>query len=98
MRKLIHTNQNHPVSILILAVFLFSFIFPAYAEAKYDYIDITKPFIKKIPIAVPSFKEMADNSEALKKAGEAAELLSETLDFTGYFKYYTFLVIELSKL
>jgi len=86
LSKLIHTNQNHPVFILILAVFLFSFIFPAYAEAKYDYIDITNPFIKKIPIAVPFFKEMADNSEALKKAGEAAELLSETLDFTGYFK------------
>ena len=86
MSKRIQSNQTHPVLVLFLAVFLFSFIFPAYAEAKYDYIDITNPFIKKIPIAVPFFKGMTENSEELKKTGEAADLLSETLDFTGYFK------------
>ncbi len=86
MNQHIQPNQKHPVFILLLAVFLFSFILPPSAGAKYDYIDITNPFIKKIPIAVPFFKEVTGHSEELKKAGEAAELLSETLDFTGYFK------------
>lgn len=86
MSKRIQPNQNHPVFILPLVVFLLSVTFPAYAEAKYDYIDITNPFIKKIPIAVPFFKVMTENAEEMKRAGEAADLLSETLDFTGYFK------------
>jgi len=54
--------------------------------AGYDYIDITNPFIKKIPIAVPLFKTMTENTHEQKAAHEAAVLLSETLDFTGYFK------------
>ncbi|MGD9107379.1 MAG: Tol-Pal system beta propeller repeat protein TolB [Desulfobacterales bacterium] len=54
--------------------------------AGYDYIDITHPFLRKIPIAIPVFKQIhpGDATERLSRA--ASNLLAETLDFTGYFK------------
>jgi len=55
-------------------------------EAKYDYIDITNPFLKKIPLAIPPFKSDTIKDQTIVNADEAVTLLSETLDFTGYFK------------
>ncbi len=69
--------------ILIMSVILLS---PAICWAEYDVIDITKPFLRKIPLAVPSFKN-ATGSEAEKQSSQtAADFLSDSLDFTGYFK------------
>jgi TolB protein len=55
-------------------------------RAGYDYIDITQPFIRKIPIAIPLFNKVStvDATEQLSRT--ASDLLSETLEFTGYFK------------
>jgi len=86
LHRRVQTDQHHIGFILFSVVFLFVFILPKHVEAGYDYIDITKPFIKKIPTAVPLFKEMTENSEEQKRAAEATRILSETLDFTGYFK------------
>jgi TolB protein len=52
----------------------------------YDYIDITNPFLRKIPMAVPVFKSMTPSTREQAICEEASALLSETLDFTGYFK------------
>jgi TolB protein len=79
-------KQKCLILILLPAFFLVSFLFPSAGSAKYDYIDITNPFIKKIPIAIPIFKGMTEKSAELEKAREAADLLSETLNFTGFFK------------
>ncbi len=59
---------------------------PDYGQAKYDYIDISNPFLKKIPIAIPPFQTALGGDEAIVDAGDACDLLSETLNFTGYFK------------
>lgn len=59
---------------------------PDVCQAKYDYIDITNPFLKKIPIAIPPFQTAPSEDEADVDARAACRLLSETLDFTGYFK------------
>src|SRR6056297_3383331 len=57
----------------------------AQAERVYDYINISDPFLKKIPIAVPVFKTMSGSSE-VDAAHKAADILSSGIEFTGYFK------------
>jgi TolB protein len=54
--------------------------------AGYDYIDITQPFLRKIPIAIPVFKKVYPDDATDRLSRTASDLLGETLDFTGYFK------------
>jgi len=58
----------------------------AHSEAAYDYINISEPFLKKIPIAVPVFKTMTESDKAADRAHQATNILSDGLEFTGYFK------------
>ena len=69
--------------ILIMSVILLG---PSLSWAEYDVIDITKPFLRKIPLAVPLFKNAVGSGEEEQSSQEAAEFLSDSLDFTGYFK------------
>ena len=59
---------------------------PAVA-AQYNYIDISNPFLRKTPIAVPIFKADAQNPSAMAAAKAASEMLKFYLDFTGYFTF-----------
>ncbi|MDX9788843.1 MAG: Tol-Pal system beta propeller repeat protein TolB [Desulfobacterales bacterium] len=59
---------------------------PGYCRAAFEYIDITSPSLRKIPLAVPIFKSLTPNYSEDKIAVEGADLLASTLDFTGYFK------------
>ena len=34
--------------------------YPVCCDAKYDYIDISNPFLQKIPIVVPLFKSLSE--------------------------------------
>ena len=69
--------------ILIMSVILLG---PSLSWAQYDVIDITKPFLRKIPLAVPLFKNATGSSEEKQSSQNAADFLSDSLDFTGYFK------------
>ena len=62
------------------------FIIPGVCHAEYDYIDINNPFLRKIPIAIPIFSNLTDSSVNKSDLKKTSDLLSETLDFTGYFK------------
>ena len=53
--------------------------------AQYNYIDISNPFLRKTPIAVPMFKTATDDSAAKKTAEDTSKLLTYYLEFTGYF-------------
>ena len=53
---------------------------------EYDYIDISNPFLRKIPLAVPWFKNISGGSDLEALSVNLSDLLSETLEFTGYFK------------
>ena len=53
---------------------------------EYDYIDITHPFLRKIPIAIPVFKKIYPGDATERLSRTASDLLAETLEFTGYFK------------
>lgn len=65
---------------------IFTAFGPATAWAEYDVIDITKPFLRKIPLAIPLFKNVSGSGEEKSNSEKAADFLSDTLDFTGYFK------------
>ena len=54
--------------------------------AEYDYIDISNPFLRKIPLAVPWFKNISGGSDMEALSVSLPDILSETLEFTGYFK------------
>ena len=56
------------------------------AADQYEYIDISNPFLRKIPLAVPLFKNMTGSGEEEQLSKSSAELLSSSLAFTGYFK------------
>ncbi len=50
------------------------------------YIDITAPYLRRIPTAVPVFKNLGQGNEHEKLAAILADLLADTIDFTGFFK------------
>ena len=49
-----------------------------------EFIEIN-PFLKKIPLAIPDFKPLSEGTPSQETSVEAAQLLAETLLFTGYF-------------
>lgn len=69
------------ICILILSIAAFA----PYTHAQYDYIDITKPFLRKIPVAVPVFKAINRTGQESEIGIKGADILSELLEFTGYF-------------
>lgn len=53
---------------------------------QYDYIDISNPFLRKIPLAIPLFKNVSGSDSEAGSSKAAADLLVSSLEFTGYFK------------
>ena len=54
--------------------------------ADYTYINISDPFIRKLPVAVPDFKNLSGSTEEIQYGKEAQRILIHDLDFTGYLK------------
>jgi len=71
------------VGILFIAALLLG---SRVCKAEYEYIDISKPFLRKIPLAVPQFKNSSGDQKEVQLSTVAADFLSDSLDFTGYFK------------
>ena len=73
-----------------LYIYIIGVIFMAFgpeiSRAEYDVIDITKPFLRKIPLAIPLFKNASESAEEQSHSVKTAGFLSDALDFTGYFK------------
>jgi TolB protein len=79
-------NINSIKSICLTVIASFIVAGTGICGTGYDYIDITQPFLRKIPIAIPVFKEIYPGDETKHLSRAASDLLSETLEFTGYFK------------
>ncbi len=62
------------------------FLSPQHGLAEYDYINISDPFLNKIPVAAPVFKDLSAKSADPAIAEQAAELINKSLAHTGYFK------------
>ncbi len=58
---------------------------PNPVSGEYDYINITNPFLKKIPLAAPVFKAVSNHDKELALSIKASDLLADTFNFTGYF-------------
>jgi TolB protein len=71
------------VNAILLAVIL---MVPSLATAQIRYIDLTNPFLRKIPMAIPVFSAMTPSSAETQLVESIADQLSGMLDFTGYFK------------
>ena len=69
----------------IAALPLLLLMLPRLSAAQYTYIDISNPFLRKTPIAVPLFQSPPADPTAAAAATTAAELLADYLEFTGYF-------------
>jgi TolB protein len=74
------------IKIIFMILIAFFLIGSGLCRAEYDYIDITNPFLRKIPIAIPIFKNMSSGVTTEHLSIMASDLLAETLAFTGYFK------------
>jgi TolB protein len=73
----------------ILLGLLFAGSLPVWGQNdadQYDYIDISNPFLRKIPLAVPYFKNVNGGGEEERLSKSSADLLASSLAFTGYFK------------
>jgi TolB protein len=77
---------NSRIKIFTVIAVVTWLVFPRLCQAEYDYIDITNPFLRKIPLAVPLFKNMSADDATAKLSQKASDLLAKTLDFTGFFK------------
>ena len=81
-----HSNALNCIRLVFACLLFLALACPASGKTPDVYINISDPFLKKIPIAVPVFKGVSGNDAELAKCAEAADMLSRTLDFTSYFK------------
>ncbi|MFO7750357.1 MAG: Tol-Pal system beta propeller repeat protein TolB [Desulfobacteraceae bacterium] len=73
--------------LLLLLVLLSGWSFPGPALCgEYTYINIDSPFVRKIPLAIPDFKELTSQGGEADHGAQAGKLMSDALDFTGYIK------------
>ncbi|MEE4358925.1 MAG: Tol-Pal system beta propeller repeat protein TolB [Desulfococcaceae bacterium] len=70
--------------IFIPLIFFIIFGFPLISSAQHDYIEISNPYLRKIPIAIPAAR--ISPASAAEYSDKTAEMLSKYLNFTGYFK------------
>lgn len=82
--------QRHPAAIALMLVLSFvGMAGPAAAQSpgeSYQYIDIRNPFLRKIPLAVPLFKNLNGGAREEDNSRKAVDFMASSLDFTGYFK------------
>jgi len=78
--------KKYYINTIYLIVILPFVVGTGICRGGYDYVDITHPFLRKIPIAIPLLKKIYSGDDTERLSRTASDLLSETLEFTGYFK------------
>jgi TolB protein len=76
----------HPLRSAFWIAFLLILLRPVAGFADIQYIDITNPFLRKLPIAIPVFQTVSETDTSREAALEGTDMLSEALAFTGYFQ------------
>ena len=74
--------RNCWIKLFGLIVIISFWAVPGVSRAEYDYVDISHPFLRKIPMAVPLFKKVSSGHETDQLSESASDLLAETLEFT----------------
>ncbi len=70
----------------VTIVLLIGGVFPRFVAAQQAYINISDPFLRKSPVAVPEFKLLGGQDAGAELAREARTILADALEFTGYIK------------
>jgi len=86
MRNAAAIVRRGAAAVLCLLVVVLAAPSTAGAQRDYEYIDISNPFLRKIPIATPAFAAASGEPETVQNAERAGRILSDSLEFTGYFK------------
>ncbi len=68
------------------ACMLILFLAPQVVNADLKYIDLTNPFLRKLPMAIPVFQAMTKHPNEMSQTVPFSNELLEMLDFSGYFK------------
>lgn len=74
---------SKPALVFLLWILI---LFPGSSRAEVKYIDLTNPFLRKIPMAVPVFRAMTPSAEESALVTSFADKLQDMLEFSGYFK------------
>lgn len=74
------------IRVLSLLLLMCTFMAPPAVTADVKYIDLTNPFLRKMPMAIPVFRPMTPTAAETAMVASIADQLSNMLDFTGYFK------------
>jgi TolB protein len=67
-------------------VVIAAMLLPNPAAAQYEYIDIDKPFLRKIPMAIQECVPLTDQPIVSEHLLRTTEQLTDMLNFTGYFQ------------
>jgi TolB protein len=86
MMRIPDLKIKHVSSIIVSVVLVVVCVMSVHAQRVIDYIDISNPFLRKIPIAIPVFRYTPETSPSQNIAKEMTQVLSQTLEFTGFFK------------
>ena len=72
---------------LVVGLFCTLIVFGTSADLPADvkYLDLTNPFIRKIPMAVPVFQDMQPDGSTSPRVSAFADKLQDMLEFSGYF-------------
>ncbi len=65
---------------------LMLFLTPQTIMAEIKYFDLTNPFLRKIPMAIPQFQSLSADPTGNGQGEAFANELQEMLEFSGYFK------------
>ncbi|MFZ7127737.1 MAG: Tol-Pal system beta propeller repeat protein TolB [Desulfobacterales bacterium] len=90
---MMETKSRHPggyrignrLMTVLLAVVLGVLTAAPHCSGEYNFIDISNPFLRKVPLAIPEFKPLASGQATEAMAVEAAKIMENSLLFTGYF-------------
>jgi len=73
------------ISAMLILILVLN-LMPHALVAEIKYFDLTNPFLRKIPMAIPVFQGLTSNPVERGQAVAFANALQEMLDFSGYFK------------
>lgn len=80
-------HQKKIKTLLIQTVlFLATVLYANTGHPEIKYYDLTKPYLRKIPMAVPVFQAQTSTQAELDQAITVADKVQKMLEFTGYFK------------
>jgi TolB protein len=75
-----------PTALMWVMITIAVAVLPSQAHAQYEYIDINKPFLRKIPMAIQECVPLDERPIVAEHLLQTTRQLTDMLDFTGFFK------------